>query len=117
MPVPGSGNTETRPDAVWCFMVSWLRQCRVACAPETAALLETIPFCARKKDKRLSLTRASPDRHLQECLLLEMQSQDPVAFNSCSLRRWFCGMDVSSPFFRHGDMRELKRWNPMPQGD
>ena len=42
MPVPGSGKKEIRPDAVWCFMVSWLRQRRVACAPETAALLETI---------------------------------------------------------------------------
>ena len=42
MPVPGSGKKETRPDAVWCFMVSWLRQRRVVCAAETAAPLETI---------------------------------------------------------------------------
>ena len=60
--------------------------------------METIPFCECKKGERPSLTRASPDSHLQECLLFGTQSQDPIAFNGCSLRMRFCGMDASSPF-------------------
>ena len=52
------------------FMAS-LTSMQVAYAPETAALLETLLFCECKKDKRLSHPRASPDRHLQECLLFD----------------------------------------------
>ena len=106
------GNTARRRVVLHGFMASSIQ---VACAPELAALLETIPFSGEcKKDKRLSLTRASPDRHLQERLLFGTQSQDPIAFNNCSLRMRFCGMDASSLSFRHGNMRELKRWNPVP---
>ena len=92
------GYTARRRVVLHGFMAS-LTSIQVACAPELAALLETIPFfCECKKDKRLSLTRASPDRHLQERLLFGTQSQDPIAFNNCSLRMRFCGMDASSPF-------------------
>ena len=70
MPVPGSGKQEIWPDTVWGFMAS-LTSMQVAYAPETAALLETLLFCECKKDKRLSHPRASPDRHLQECLLFD----------------------------------------------
>ena len=91
------GYTARRRAVLHGIMAS-LTSIQVACAPEIAALLETIPFCECKKDKRLSLTSASPDRHLQECLLFGTQSHDPVAFINCSLRMRFCGMDAASLF-------------------
>ena len=90
-------NTARRRVVLHGFMAS-LTSIQVVCAPEITALLETIPFCECKKGKRLSRTRAFPDRHLQECLLFGTQSQDPVAFTNCSLRMRFCGMDAASLF-------------------
>ena len=92
------GNTARRRVVLHGFMAS-LTSIQVACAPELAALLETIPFSANaRRTKDCHLHAPLQNRHLQERLLFGTQSQDPIAFNNCSLRMRFCGMDASSPF-------------------
>ena len=107
MPVPGSGKTETWPDAVRCFMVSWLRyNINTGWRPYPSANARRTKYCHLHEPfqtvtyKSVSFLGCNPTAQLPS----------PVALGGCDSVGW-----MLHPFsFRHGNMRELKRWNPVP---
>ena len=97
MPVPGSGKQQIWPDAVCCFLVSWLRQRRYKSPVHLKLLRYWYPHPSAH-------ARRTTDCHLHELpqtftfKSVSLLRRNPKTRLPCSLRMRVCAMDVSSPF-------------------
>ena len=107
-------NTARRRVVLHGFMAS-LTSIQVACAPEITALLETMPSVNARRTTDCHLHEPFQTVTYKSVSFLgcnpTAQLPSPVALGGCDSVGW-----MLHPFsFRHGNMRELKLWNPVPQ--